>query len=93
MERSEVRVGTAGWTIPAAVRDRFPAGGSQLERYAAHFTCAEINSTFCGPRIYYSAYDSDSVRDTASRLAAEQRPLWCIFDNTASGAAAGTLWR
>lgn len=49
MGRSEVRVGTAGWTIPAAVRDHFPADGSQLERYATHFTCAEINSTFYRP--------------------------------------------
>jgi uncharacterized protein YecE (DUF72 family) len=27
-------------------RDRFPPGGSNLERYAARFACAEINSSF-----------------------------------------------
>jgi uncharacterized protein YecE (DUF72 family) len=27
-------------------RDRFPAGASNLERYAARFPCAEINSSF-----------------------------------------------
>lgn len=40
------RVGTAGWTIPRAVAERFPAGGSGLERYSARFNAVEINSTF-----------------------------------------------
>lgn len=40
------RVGTAGWAIPKDVRDRFPSEGSTLERYAANFSCVEINSTF-----------------------------------------------
>jgi uncharacterized protein YecE (DUF72 family) len=39
-------VGTAGWAIPRAVADRFPADGSGLQRYAARFTGVEINSTF-----------------------------------------------
>src|SRR5512140_3776207 len=39
-------VGTAGWTIPAAFRAAFPAGGSHLERYAQVLPCAEINSSF-----------------------------------------------
>lgn len=43
---SILRTGTAGWTIPGGVRDEFPPGGSSLERYAALFSCAEINSTF-----------------------------------------------
>lgn len=41
-----VRVGTAGWAIPAPVRDAFSGGGTNLERYARAFSCAEINSTF-----------------------------------------------
>src|SRR5215207_8348007 len=41
-----MRIGTAGWTIPARFRHLFPEGGSGLERYAARFTSAEINSTF-----------------------------------------------
>jgi uncharacterized protein YecE (DUF72 family) len=40
------RIGTAGWSIPRAVVDRFPAEGTGLERYAARFDAAEINSTF-----------------------------------------------
>ncbi len=44
-----MRVGTAGWTLPREVRDRFPADGTQLERYAARFACVEINSSFYRP--------------------------------------------
>lgn len=40
------RIGTAGWAIPARVRDRFPECGSGLERYAGRFSAVEINSTF-----------------------------------------------
>jgi uncharacterized protein YecE (DUF72 family) len=43
---AERRIGTAGWTIPRAVADRFPAEGSGIERYASIFSCAEINSSF-----------------------------------------------
>ena len=43
---SPVRIGTAGWGIPRAVADRFAGSGSHLQRYAAVFACAEINSTF-----------------------------------------------
>jgi uncharacterized protein YecE (DUF72 family) len=43
---AERRIGTAGWTIPGAVADHFPAEGSALQRYAAIFSCAEINSSF-----------------------------------------------
>ena len=43
------RVGTAGWSIPQAVADRFPAEGTGLERYAAVFDAVEINSSFYRP--------------------------------------------
>jgi uncharacterized protein YecE (DUF72 family) len=43
------RVGTAGWTLPRPVRDRFPPEGTQLERYAARFSGTEINSSFYRP--------------------------------------------
>lgn len=48
MHRSQtrIRVGTAGWTIPAGEAEVFPSAGSSLERYAARFPCAEINSSF-----------------------------------------------
>jgi uncharacterized protein YecE (DUF72 family) len=43
---AELRIGTAGWSIPLRDADRFPAEGTSLERYSANFTCAEINSSF-----------------------------------------------
>lgn len=43
---SSPRIGTAGWAIPRAVAERFPAEGTGLQRYAARFRAAEINSTF-----------------------------------------------
>jgi uncharacterized protein YecE (DUF72 family) len=42
------------------------------------------------PRIYYSAYDADYLDALASRIRADLytgREVWCIFDNTAAGAA------
>jgi uncharacterized protein YecE (DUF72 family) len=39
-------IGTAGWTIPRQNAGEFPAEGSSLERYAAHFAGVEINSSF-----------------------------------------------
>jgi uncharacterized protein YecE (DUF72 family) len=44
-----VRVGTAGWSIPRAAADRVPGEGTHLQRYAARFPCAEINSSFHRP--------------------------------------------
>lgn len=44
-----LRVGCAGWTLPPAVRDGFPAGASHLARYARVFNAAEINSSFHRP--------------------------------------------
>jgi uncharacterized protein YecE (DUF72 family) len=41
-----VRVGTAGWALPAPLRDQFGAGESNLARYATRFDCVEINSSF-----------------------------------------------
>lgn len=43
------------------------------------------------PQMYYSAYSSAFLADLADRLRGESRraTVWCIFDNTASGAALG----
>jgi uncharacterized protein YecE (DUF72 family) len=41
-----VRIGSAGWNIPRAHKARFPAEGSQLQRYAARLNAAEINTSF-----------------------------------------------
>ena len=45
----EVKIGTAGWSIPRQFADAFPPGGTSLERYSARFLVAEINSSFHRP--------------------------------------------
>lgn len=45
----DLRVGTAGWSIPRASAPRFAPGGTHLQRYATHFRCVEINSSFYRP--------------------------------------------
>jgi uncharacterized protein YecE (DUF72 family) len=58
--------------------DASPGGWDGLRYYRLHGS----------PRIYYSAYDDAYLRSLAVRLgAAAAGPAWCIFDNTASGAA------
>ena len=49
MSRKQVRVGCAGWSIPAAHRHLFRDGSSQLARYATRFPWVEINSSFYRP--------------------------------------------
>ncbi len=44
-----ITIGTAGWSIPRDIADRFPAEGSALERYSSRFPVAEINSSFHRP--------------------------------------------
>jgi uncharacterized protein YecE (DUF72 family) len=57
-----------------------PGGWRDLAYYRLHGS----------PRIYYSAYDADYLDALAARIRADLdagREVWCIFDNTASGAA------
>jgi len=44
-----VLVGTAGWSLPREMQERFPPGESHLARYAQVFPAVEINSTFHRP--------------------------------------------
>jgi uncharacterized protein YecE (DUF72 family) len=44
-------VGCAGWSIPAQHAGDFPAGNSQLARYAQVFNSVEINSSFYRPHL------------------------------------------
>ena len=46
---ADVRVGTAGWSIPSAAAFRFDSAGTHLERYSRQLCCAEINSSFHRP--------------------------------------------
>ena len=57
-----------------------PAGWPGFRYYRLHGS----------PRIYYSSYDTGWLQQLAECLQEQRRqciPTWCIFDNTASGAA------
>lgn len=41
-----LRIGTAGWSVPARYKAELPHEGTQLARYAQALTAVEINSTF-----------------------------------------------
>ena len=70
----------------AADPARVPAGGAPggwlgLAYYRLHGS----------PRVYYSSYAPETIDGLAQTLAAHRQtgtPVWCIYDNTASGAAA-----
>lgn len=49
MSRDHVYIGTAGWNIPRALKERFPAAGSQIARYGSCLNAAEINTSFYRP--------------------------------------------
>ena len=57
-----------------------PGGNRQLTYFRLHGS----------PKVYYSSYSDDYVHRLAARLRqelAEERFVWCIFDNTTLGAA------
>jgi uncharacterized protein YecE (DUF72 family) len=61
--------------VPAAGR---PGGDVRFAYYRLHGA----------PRMYYSAYDCAFVAELAAQIrGAAAKEVWCIFDNTASGAA------
>jgi uncharacterized protein YecE (DUF72 family) len=56
-----------------------PAGWKSLVYFRLHGT----------PRVYYSAYSARFLQQLAARISAlaQSATVWCIFDNTAAGAA------
>ena len=54
-----------------------PGGWPGLRYYRLHGS----------PRMYYSAYPPETLDALAQRLAGYDGAAWCIFDNTAEGAA------
>jgi uncharacterized protein YecE (DUF72 family) len=47
--QGRIRIGCAGWTLPAELQQAFPGDGSHLQRYARVFSASEINSSFHRP--------------------------------------------
>lgn len=48
-EGNLIHVGCAGWSVPGAMHDQFPATGSHLVRYASVLPAVEINTSFYRP--------------------------------------------
>lgn len=74
---STARVAADPALVPAA---GMPGGWRGFSYYRLHGA----------PKIYYSTYSAGSIMSIARELAAASRrcePVWCIFDNTALGAA------
>ncbi len=44
------------------------------------------------PRIYWSPYAATAIEVLAAALATSEHEAWCVFDNTASGAAFENAW-
>lgn len=59
----------------------------QKEELAAAAKGARYLRLHGSPKIYYSAYSDEALRHYAGLITAAPEPVWCIFDNTASGAA------
>jgi uncharacterized protein YecE (DUF72 family) len=78
-ERSIARVAADPAPVPGAGE---PGGWSGLAYYRWHGS----------PRIYYSDYEDAALTELGRRLDSQRKrdtPTWCIFDNTAEGAALG----
>jgi uncharacterized protein YecE (DUF72 family) len=46
---AELRIGTAGWSIPRDIAEAFPTEGSVLGRYGSRLDAVEINTSFYRP--------------------------------------------
>jgi uncharacterized protein YecE (DUF72 family) len=76
---AEFRVGRVAADPAVVAAAAEPGGWHGLAYYRLHGS----------PRMYYSSYSADFLDCLATRLAqhATLAPVWCIFDNTAAGAA------
>jgi uncharacterized protein YecE (DUF72 family) len=71
-------VGRVGADPPCAENGAEPEGSAKIVYYRLHGS----------PDMYYSSYDAAYLDRLAARLRQIRRaPAWCIFDNTARGAA------
>jgi uncharacterized protein YecE (DUF72 family) len=76
---AEFRVGRVGADPACVAAGSTPASDDSLVYYRLHGS----------PQRYYSSYSDDFLRTLAAQMknAAKCSQVWCIFDNTASGAA------
>ena len=88
---TELKIGTAGWSLPKDIRAFAAPGNSILERYASCYNCVEINSCFYRPHrpATFSRW-ADSVPDDfsfslkLSKAITHQKKLINVEDDLAS---------
>ncbi|HEX4768338.1 MAG TPA: DUF72 domain-containing protein [Lichenihabitans sp.] len=74
----ERRIARVAADPPPAPQATEPAGSDELAYFRLHGS----------PRIYYSDYDAAFLDRLATRIGrSSARTIWCVFDNTALGAA------
>lgn len=63
--RNDIRIGTAGWSVPRQHARAFPEEGSHLQRYAAVMNAVEINTSFYRPhqRKTYERWAHETPQD------------------------------
>lgn len=78
----ELRIAQVAADPPRIGNDQTPSGWSGLHYWRLHGS----------PRVYFSEYDQERLQRLAVQLRQSAEagiPTWCIFDNTAAGAAMG----
>lgn len=83
----ELKVGRVAADPPPAAGADKPGGWEDVTYYRLHGS----------PEMYYDSYSEGELSELADklRLAADDKPVWCIFDNTARGAGTANalyLW-
>jgi len=74
---AELRIARVAADPAVVPRSTEPGGWREFHYYRLHGS----------PQMYYSAYEPDYLERLRERLRTEQAEIWCIFDNTAEGAA------
>jgi uncharacterized protein YecE (DUF72 family) len=74
----EWRIARVAADPPRAADGDRPGGWAGLRYWRLHGS----------PRVYWSRYEAEYLEGLAAEIRSSAAPAWCIFDNTASGAAA-----
>ncbi len=65
------------------------ADPSPIDLDSANMDAPHYQRLHGSPRVYYSAYGAEDLTRYAALLDQGSGSRWCIFDNTAAGAAIG----
>jgi len=82
---AEVDALLQAWGVARAGADPARAPGAEKPGGWTGISYFRLHGT---PRVYYSSYSAESLDRIASMISMAPSQTWCIFDNTASGAAA-----